>query len=115
LLNSEGGDRLKFSNVIIATVSLVLLGFILEVFFLVGFIPMNNDMLADMLSFIIASLISSLIVGYVFAPSIQEDSRIKPVGVVTFSLPYQSSTSLSCSNPPCNKAMTMKKVVIEVF
>jgi hypothetical protein len=68
--------------VIIATVSLVLLGFVLETFFLVGFIPMNNNMLADMLSFIIASLISALVVGYVFALSIQEDSRIKAVGVV---------------------------------
>jgi hypothetical protein len=68
--------------VIIATVSLALLSFIFETFFLVGFTPINNDMLADMLSFIIASLISSLVVGYVFALKIQEDSRIKAVGVV---------------------------------
>jgi exosortase/archaeosortase len=68
--------------VIIATVSIALLCVIVESFFLVGFTPINNDMLADMLSFIIASLISSLVIGYVFASSIQEDSRIKAVGVV---------------------------------
>jgi len=73
---------LKFSSVIIATVSLVLLAFILDAFLMVGFISMNNDRVADMLSFIIAFLISSLVVGYVFALKIQEDSRIKATGVV---------------------------------
>jgi hypothetical protein len=73
---------LKFSNVIIATVSLLLLGILLDAFLGVGFIRMNNDRLADMLSFIIAVLISSLVVGYVFALSIQEDSRIKAIGVI---------------------------------
>jgi hypothetical protein len=68
--------------VIIATVSLVLLGLILDAFLLVGFIPMNNDMLSDMLAFIIAFLISSIVVGYVFALRIQEDSRIKATGVI---------------------------------
>ena len=73
---------MKFSNVIIATISLVLLGLILDAFLAVGFIPMNNDRLADMLSFIIALLISSLVVGYMFALRIQEDSRIKATGVI---------------------------------
>ena len=73
---------MKFSNVIIATVSLVLLGLILDAFLLVGFIPMNNGSLGDMLSFIIALLVSSLVVGYVFALNIQEDSRIKATGVI---------------------------------
>jgi hypothetical protein len=73
---------LKFSNVIIATVSLVLLGLILNAFLMVGLISMNNDRLADMLSFIIAVLVSSLVVGYVFALRIQEDSRIKAIGVI---------------------------------
>jgi hypothetical protein len=73
---------LKFSNVIIATVSLVLLGLILDAFFMVGLISMNNDRLADMISFIIAVLVSSLVVGYVFALRIQEDSRIKAIGVI---------------------------------
>ena len=73
---------MKFSDVIIATVSLGLLGLILNAFMMFGFISMNNDQLAAMLSTIIASLISSLIVGYVFALKIQEDSRIKAIGVI---------------------------------
>ena len=73
---------MRFSNVIIAVVSLVLLGLILDAFLAVGFIPVNNDRLGDMLSFIIAFLISSLVVGYVFALKIREDSRIKAIGVV---------------------------------
>jgi len=73
---------LKFSNVIIAVASLVLLGLILDAFLMVGFIPMNNGSLSDILSFIIAYLVSSLVVGYVFAPKIQEDSRIKATGVI---------------------------------
>jgi high-affinity Fe2+/Pb2+ permease len=68
--------------VIIATVSLLLLGIFLDAFLAVGFIRMNNDRLADMLSFIIAVLISSLVVGYVFALRIQEDSRIEAIGVI---------------------------------
>jgi hypothetical protein len=73
---------LKFSNVIIATVSLVLLGLVLDAFLLVAFIPMNNNSLSDLLAFIIAFLISSLVVGSVFALKIQEDSRIKATGVI---------------------------------
>jgi hypothetical protein len=81
-LGFKGGDRLKFGNVIIAMVSLVLLGLILDAFLMVGFISMNNDRLASMLSLIIAFLVSSLVVGYVFALRIQEDSRIKATGVI---------------------------------
>jgi len=73
---------LKFGDVIIATVSLVLLALILNAFLMFGFISMNNDQLAAMLSTIIATLISSLVVGYVFALKIQEDSRIKATGVI---------------------------------
>ena len=73
---------MKFSNVIIATASLVLLGFILDSFLSVGFVPMNNGSLSDVLSFIIAVLVSSLVVGYVFALKIREDSRIKATGVI---------------------------------
>jgi len=85
---------LRFGNVIIATVSLVLLGLILDAFLLVGFIPMNNGSLSDMLSFIIAFLVASLVVGYVFALKIQQDSSIKATGVIdvlstfTFTLFY---------------------------
>lgn len=73
---------MKFSDVIIAMVSLVLLGLILDAFLRVGFIPMNNGSLSYVLSLIIAFLVASLVVGYVFALKIQEDSRIKATGVI---------------------------------
>jgi len=81
-VNFWGGDRLKFSNVIIAAVSLFLLSLILDAFLEVGFIPTNNGSLSDLLSVIIALLVSSLVVGYVFTLKIQEDSRIKAIGVI---------------------------------
>jgi hypothetical protein len=37
-----GGDWLKFSNVIVAMFSLVLLSLILDAFLMVGFIPISN-------------------------------------------------------------------------
>jgi ABC-type multidrug transport system permease subunit len=78
----RGGDRLRFGNAVIAMVSLVLLGLILDAFLMVGFVPMNNDSLAAMLAALIAFLVSSLVVGYVFALKIQENSRIRAIGII---------------------------------
>jgi hypothetical protein len=77
-----GGDCLKFSNVIMATVSLVLLFTILDSFLLVAFIPLNSSELSDTSAFIISFLVASLVVGYVFALKIQEESRIKAIGAI---------------------------------
>jgi hypothetical protein len=73
---------LKFSHVIIATVSLVLVGLILDAFLMVAFGSLNSNSTSDSLSFIIAFLVASLVVGYVFALRIQEGSRIKAIGVI---------------------------------
>jgi hypothetical protein len=73
---------LKFSNAIIATVSLVLVGLILDAFLKVAFVPLNSDSMSDMLAFIISFLVASLLVGYVFALKIHEDSKIKAIGVI---------------------------------
>jgi hypothetical protein len=76
-----GGDRLKFSDVVIATASLVLIGLLLD-FVLKGvFVPLNSTM-SEMLAWIIAFLAASLIVGYVFALKIQDESRIRAIGGV---------------------------------
>jgi hypothetical protein len=77
-----GGDRLKFSDVVIATVSLVLMGLILEAILMVAFVPLNSNSMSDTLAFIIASLVASLVVGYVFALKIQDESRIRAIGVI---------------------------------
>jgi ABC-type uncharacterized transport system permease subunit len=73
---------LKFSNVIMATVSLVLMFTILDSFLLVAFIPLNSSELSDTSAFIISLLVASLVVGYVFALKIQEESRIKAIGAI---------------------------------
>ncbi len=73
---------MKFGNVIIATVSLVLVGLILDAFLMVAFAPLNSNQMSDNLAFIIAFLVASLVVGYVFALKIQEESRIRATGVI---------------------------------
>jgi len=73
---------LKFSDAVIATVSLVLVGLILDAFLLVAFVPLNSNSMSEMLAFIIAFLVASLVVGYVFALKIHEESRIKAIGVI---------------------------------
>ncbi len=77
-----GGDCLKFSDAITATVSLVLVGLILEAFLMVAFGSLNPNSTSDTLAAIISFLVASLVVGYVFALKIQEESRIKATGLI---------------------------------
>ena len=73
---------MKFGDVIVATASLVLIGFMLESVLHVVFISVVSDPTGDVLAWIIALLVASLIVGYVFALRIQEQSRIKAIGKI---------------------------------
>lgn len=73
---------MKFSDVIIAAVSLVLVGLILDAILMVAFVPLNNGSMSDWLASIISFLVVSLVVGYVFALKIQEESRIRAIGAV---------------------------------
>jgi hypothetical protein len=75
---------LKFSDEIIATVSLVLVGLILNAFLLVAFGLLNPNSTSDTLASIISFLVASLAVGYVFALDIQEEYRATGVIVVLF-------------------------------
>jgi hypothetical protein len=70
---------LKFSDVVVATASLVLIGLALDAVLKVLFIPLNSNE-GELLAYIIAWLVASLIVGYVFAPRIQDESRIRAIG-----------------------------------
>jgi hypothetical protein len=72
---------LKFSDVIIAMVSLVLVGLILDALLMVAFGSLNSNSASDIAA-IISFLVASLVVGYVFALNIQEESRIKAIGVI---------------------------------
>ena len=73
---------MKFSDEIIATASLVLLGLILNAFLLVAFGSLNPNSTSDTLASIISFLVASLVVGYVFALNIQDESRIGATGVI---------------------------------
>ena len=76
------GDWLKFSDVSIATASINLIGLTLESVLMAVFVPLNSNMMSDTLAFVIGFLVASLIVGYVFALKIQEEARIRAVGVI---------------------------------
>ena len=73
---------MKFSDVIVATVSLVLFGLLLNGFLLVAFGSLSASSTSDTLASIISFLVASLVVGYVFALKIQDESRIKAIGVI---------------------------------
>ncbi len=72
---------MKFDDVVMATVSLVLVGLILDAFLLVALIPVASSSTGD-LAAVIAFLIASLAVGYLFASKIQEESRIRAIEVI---------------------------------
>jgi hypothetical protein len=76
-----GGGRLKFSDMVMATASLVLFVFLLD-FVLKGIFVLLSSTTIEMLAWIIAVLVASLIVGYVFALKIQGESRIRTVGSI---------------------------------
>ena len=73
---------MKFSNVIVATASLVLVGFLLNAVLHVALLPAFSVATSELLAWIVAFLVTALIVGYTFALRIQEQSRLKAIGEV---------------------------------
>jgi len=73
---------LKFGDVIIATVSLVLVALVLDPFLLVAFGSVSPSSTSDTLAGVISFLVASFIVGYVFALDIQKESRVRAIGVI---------------------------------
>jgi hypothetical protein len=72
---------LKFSDVVVAAASLVLVGFLID-FFLKGVFVLLNSTASELVAWVIAFLAASLIVGYVFALKIQDGSRTGAVGSI---------------------------------
>jgi hypothetical protein len=91
---------LKFSDVIVATASLVLAGFLLD-FALKGAFVLLNSTGSELLAWIISFLVAPLIVGYVFALKIQEESKIRTIGsiVVLSSFTLMLSLMVWIANP----------------
>ncbi len=73
---------MKFSDVVLAVASLVLISFILQTALHIAFISVASDPMSDVLAWIVSLLVTSLIVGYVFALRIQEQSRIRAIGSI---------------------------------
>jgi len=73
---------LKFSDTIVAAISLVLVALVLDPFFLVAFGSVSQGSTSDALSGVVSFLVASLIVGYVFALGIQKESRVRAIGVI---------------------------------
>jgi hypothetical protein len=98
---------LKFGDVVLATASLALIGFLLNSVLRVAFIPLASADVSELLAWIIAFLVTSLIVGYLFALKIQEASRIKAIGkiVVLSSLAVMLLIMVWFANPMANPAI----------
>lgn len=107
LFGFEGGERLKFGDVVTATASLSIIDMLLDFALLVVFVPLNSYWGVDVAG-IIALLIASLIVGYVFAAKIHEESKIRTIGriVVIFTLVFMFATLAMFANPYANTALT---------
>ena len=92
---------MKFSDVVIATVSLVLVGLILNAFLLVAFGSLNANSTSDMLAATIGFLVASLFVGYVFALKIQDESKTRTIGgiVVLSTFTLMLSLMVWIANP----------------
>jgi high-affinity Fe2+/Pb2+ permease len=78
-----GGDWLKFGDVVIATAAMVFFGLVLEAVLMVAFAPLNSPRMSAIIAALVSFLVVSLIVGYTFALSIREESRIRAIGSIT--------------------------------
>jgi hypothetical protein len=76
-----GGDLLKFSDVIIATVSLLLVFWFVNTLLNFVLIPASASYGGDVAN-MLSVLISGLVVGYVFAGKLREESRWVSIGKV---------------------------------
>ena len=72
---------MKFSDVIVAVATLVVVSLLLESVLLLAFVPAMSHSGIDVAG-ILSILVASLIVGYAFALKIQEESRIRSVASI---------------------------------
>ena len=77
----KGGDRLKFSDVIVAVASLAVVYILLYSLLSIALVPLYS-MWGINVDFTVSVLVSGLVVGYVFAGKIQEESRMVSIGKV---------------------------------
>jgi hypothetical protein len=78
----EGGERLKFGDVITAVASLTVAFVLFDCVFNLALVPVTSSDYGAMAAVIVSILVSGLVVGYVFAGKIQEESRMASIGKV---------------------------------
>ena len=83
LFNFEGGDRLKFGDVVTAVASSVVVMVLIHFPLMIVLIPTLGSYWGINVSAIISVLLSALIVGYVFAAKIWEESRMEAIAKIT--------------------------------
>jgi hypothetical protein len=95
----KGGDRLKFSNVILAVATLAVIDVLVYFVLGIALIPSVGSYWGLNSAAILSLLVAGLVVGCVFAGKIQEESRIRAVGkiAVLFGAVTSSAVMLSVS------------------
>jgi hypothetical protein len=78
----QGGDRLKFGDVIIAAASVAVIFVLLAGLLSIALVPVNTA-LGDVANYV-SIFVSALVVGYVFAGKIREESRMASIGKIIF-------------------------------
>lgn len=77
----NGGDSLKFGDVVVAAASLAVVYILIYSVLGIALVPMNSVWGLNV-AFVVSVLVSASIVGYVFAGKIREESRMVSMGKV---------------------------------
>jgi hypothetical protein len=78
----KGGDRLKFSDVILAVATAAVILVLVYFVFGMALIPSVGSYWGQTSTACISILVAGLVVGFAFAGKIQEESRIRAVGKI---------------------------------
>ena len=93
-----GGDRLKFSNVILAVATVAVIDVLVYLVLGIALIPSVGSYWGLNSAAILSLLVSGLVVGFVFAGKIQEESRTRAVGKIAVLFGAVTSSAVMISN-----------------
>jgi len=98
-LHFKGGDRLKFSDVILAVASVAVIYVFVYCALGMALVPSMGSYWGLNSAANVSMLVAALVVGYVFAGKIQEESKIRAIGkiAVLFGAAMSSATMIVLS------------------